>query len=168
MSPFSDMCKDSIYVVINDSEKRGPYKASCQTDKIYVFESSFHVIEEQVIERLLPSGILERYYVERADFLNDDDNSHWQISVRKTTSTTQKKIPATTINILGSQGIQIGDNNTQTIVDSFKDIIARIDNGPGTSEEKKEAKSKLKAFLEHPLTSAIVGAAAAGLIQSLQ
>ncbi|WP_258870045.1 hypothetical protein [Pantoea agglomerans] len=42
-------------------------------------------------------------------------------------------------------------------------MIDKIDRAEATSEEKAEAKSLLTKFLEHPLTSSVVGGVAGSL-----
>ncbi|PLX67087.1 MAG: hypothetical protein C0603_10520 [Denitrovibrio sp.] len=56
-----------------------------------------------------------------------------------------------------SGSIQIGNNNTQNIENFFTTIVERIDQSDATDEEKKEAKNRLKSFLEHPLTNTALG-----------
>lgn len=63
-----------------------------------------------------------------------------------------------------SQGIQIGDGNSQQFQISLQQLIKGIDAGPGSDEQKKEAKNLLSKFLEHPLVAAVVGAAASNLM----
>ncbi len=59
---------------------------------------------------------------------------------------------------------QIGNNNTQNIECVFKYLLDEIDSSDASAEQKEEAKSRLKAFLEHPLTNTVIGAGTATLI----
>lgn len=52
---------------------------------------------------------------------------------------------------------QIGNGNTQNIEILFSTIIEKINQADASDEEKKDAKSRLKAFLEHPLTNTALG-----------
>jgi hypothetical protein len=54
---------------------------------------------------------------------------------------------------------QIGNQNTQHIEMVFKDLISRIESSDASEEEKKEAKNRLKSFLEHPLVNTVIGSA---------
>lgn len=45
----------------------------------------------------------------------------------------------------------------QSIVASFEQLVAEIDKAQANSEEKREAKSRLKALLSHPLLVQILG-----------
>lgn len=65
------------------------------------------------------------------------------------------------IHIAGSA--QVGDGNTQNIYNVFQEVIDKIDRAEATAEEKTEAKSLLTKFLEHPLTSSVVGGVAGSL-----
>ena len=71
------------------------------------------------------------------------------------------------INISSSSNIQIGDQNIQDIKISIENIIQFIDSSSFTTEEKIEAKSKLKEFLKHPIVASVLGAAASVLIKNL-
>ncbi|MCI0557985.1 MAG: hypothetical protein MN733_05780 [Nitrososphaera sp.] len=64
-----------------------------------------------------------------------------------------------TITISNSPGIQIGDGNTQAIHSSISLLVSAIEQSDATSAQKEEAKSLLRAFLEHPLVVAIAGGA---------
>ncbi|PNU19848.1 hypothetical protein C2E25_10475 [Geothermobacter hydrogeniphilus] len=61
---------------------------------------------------------------------------------------------------------QIGNNNTQNIENVFTTIIEKIDQADASDAEKQEAKSRLRAFLEHPLTNTALGLSPA-VIQAL-
>jgi hypothetical protein len=71
------------------------------------------------------------------------------------------------ISIIQSQGVQIGDSNVQNISYVIENFITRIEQASASEEEKKEAKSKLKAFLEHPLVTSVLGGLALKLIERL-
>ncbi len=62
-----------------------------------------------------------------------------------------------TINITGSTNVVVGDNNTVT--QSVRDLLSAIECSNGTPEQKAEAKSLLRRFLEHPLVAAVAGGA---------
>lgn len=59
---------------------------------------------------------------------------------------------------------QIGNNNIQNIENVIGGLIEKIDNADASEKEKKEAKSRLRAFLEHPLTNTAIGAGTSALI----
>jgi hypothetical protein len=76
-------------------------------------------------------------------------------------------INLTNISVVHSQGVQIGDSNVQSISNAFDQVISQIENLKVSDEEKKEAKSKLKSFLEHPLTISVLGNMAGELLRRL-
>ena len=59
------------------------------------------------------------------------------------------------INISGSN-VAIGDSNTQTLNIQFDKIVQAIDHSSASDAEKKEAKSLLTKFLEHPLVKKLL------------
>jgi hypothetical protein len=61
------------------------------------------------------------------------------------------------ISITQSQGVQIGHQNIQSISFTIEQLIFGIDNMTAPEQDKQEAKSRLRAFLEHPLVIAIIG-----------
>ena len=87
------------------------------------------------------------------------------------------KVDAATIVIqfpwFGGKSTYIDNSSTEntTIDISLKvalgNIIEQIEKSGATPEEKADAKSRLKAFLKHPLVIAIAGAAVKPLLESL-
>jgi len=67
-------------------------------------------------------------------------------------------------NFNNSGAAQIGNNNYQTIENAFNTIIKSIEESNASNEEKHEAKSKLKDFLQHPLVSTLIGAGVSSLL----
>jgi len=63
-----------------------------------------------------------------------------------------------TINITGSNNI-VGNNNQQSILNSVQELVHVIERSDSSPEEKAEATSLLKRFLEHPLLTALAGGA---------
>jgi hypothetical protein len=61
------------------------------------------------------------------------------------------------ISITQSQGVQIGNQNIQSISTTIEQLVSGIDSLTAPEQDKKEAKSRLKAFLEHPLVVSIIG-----------
>jgi hypothetical protein len=166
MNPFEELCNDTIYIRHQDGRTTGPLKTVFGQSKFTVFDETLDVSEGDIVERPLPNGKAERHDVVHVHFSQGlhEIPASYDLQVRKQGSLVQFQKPSVTnISISNSQGFQVGDHNTQNIIDSFKDMIERIERSSATPEEKKEAKSRLRAFLEHPLTSAIIGGAAGGL-----
>jgi len=68
--------------------------------------------------------------------------------------------PITNINISDSPGAGViaGNYNQQTIQNTFDYILRLIEESNASDKDKREAKSLLKKFLEHPVTAAVIGA----------
>jgi hypothetical protein len=119
----------------------------------------------------LPNGKAERYDIVNVDFRNKFHAipAHTSMSVQKQGALVAfEKSRVTNISIHNSHGIQVGDHNTQNFVTALQQIIEQIEKSGGTPEEKSEAKSRLRKFLEHPLTTSIAGGAAGGLTELLK
>lgn len=61
------------------------------------------------------------------------------------------------ISINQSQGVQIGNQNIQSITTIIENLIMQIDNSNAKEHDKVEAKSRLKEFLKNPLVTSILG-----------
>jgi hypothetical protein len=69
----------------------------------------------------------------------------------------------------GSPQVQIGDRNVQqSHLIVFQELLQRIEAANAAPEQKAEAKSRLQAFLSHPLTSSVAGGLAAALGTSIK
>lgn len=55
-----------------------------------------------------------------------------------------------------AHNVQIGDHNTQHVVDALQVLVNAIDRSERPEVEKKEAKSKLLRFIENPVVSGIL------------
>ncbi len=160
---------DDVFIVSPAGDQTGPVKASVQRNKVYIHDDSLVIQEGGKILRPLPNGRSECHTILQVDFHKDPHGgrlSHFEITTRKESSLVPTP-SATTINISNSQGIQIGDGNVQNIVASLDTLAKAIDSADAPPEEKADAKAKLKAFLRHPLTTAILGSAAGKLITML-
>jgi hypothetical protein len=63
------------------------------------------------------------------------------------------------INITGSSNVIVGDHNKQNISHHISEIARAIDASQATHEQKAEAKSLLRKFVENPMVTAIAGGA---------
>ena len=88
------------------------------------------------------------------------------VNGRKKISTDNQQMSIGNITVNGPA--QVGNGNVQNIESLFYNLVEQIDKSNATEEEKKEAKGLLRSFLEHPLTSAVVGGATGGLIGFLK
>jgi hypothetical protein len=160
---------DEIYIQSPDGKTIGPIKASVQKNKVFVNDETLVIEEGGKILRPLPNGKSESHSILQVDFHKDPFGghlSHYEITTRKDASLVPTP-SSTTINITNSQGIQIGNHNVQNIVGAMEELTKAIDSSSATPQQKTDAKGKLKAFLQHPATTAVLGAAAAKLIEIL-
>lgn len=67
------------------------------------------------------------------------------------------------VSITSSSNVIIGNSNTQNISNDVINIIEAINNASCSEAEKKNAKSALRQFLEHPATIAVLGGLASSL-----
>lgn len=82
--------------------------------------------------------------------------------------TAQQNSSRITIGTLNTRGAtQIGNHNIQNIEHVLTSIIEQIENAEAPEKDKQEAKSRLKAFLEHPLTSVALGTSIQAVLAAL-
>lgn len=158
---------DEIYIEAKDGSQVGPVKASVQGNKVFVNDISLTIEEGGRILRTLPNGKSEVHRILECNLFKGGSLSHYKIYTQKEGSLIQTPSSTTTINISHSQGIQIGDQNVQNIVNTFEILYEAIESAEATEQEKMDAKSKLKSFLSSPIISALVGAAAKALFEKL-
>ena len=160
---------DEIYIKSPSGETVGPVKSSVQGNKVYISDETLAIEEGGKILRPLPNGKSESHTILQVDFHKDPFGgrlSHYEVTTRKDSSLVATP-SSTTINISHSHGIQIGDANVQNIVTSFETVARDIDSADVPENQKRDAKARLKAFLSHPLTLAVLGSAADKLIGML-
>jgi len=165
-NPFQDFLTEEVRIQRTDGSISDPIKCSISNDLITVFDKSLDVSTADKLIRALPNGKAQRYDVLDVDFNNDFHGipAHFELKVRRQGSVIPAPKAVTNISISHSHGFQVGDHNIQSIVNSLKYVVKAIDESDAAPEVKAEAKSRLKAFLEHPLTSALLGGAVGGLL----
>ena len=148
-----------------DGSVIGPYKAAFPGGTIFLLDATADIEEGDVILRKLPSGKDERSIVTEATFYKHGVSgmgAHYQIKYRKGGQAEMKK-PNQTINIHGAQSVQVGDHNTQNMINSFEALVKKIESSEAPPEQKEEAKGILRKFLEHPAVVSVIGAAAGAI-----
>ena len=162
------LCTDVVFVIKRDGRRVGPYSAVVDRNEITVPNTKMDVEDGDLIEREMPNGRNEQYEVLEATLHQHPVLGSWSLSVRKSTS----KLPdprdrAPRINVTNSAGVQIGDNNQQTIALAFEQLIRDIDNADANDHVRRDAKQKLKDFLAHPLVGSIMGSVASAIAAKL-
>ena len=166
MCPFDSFPKEDARVEKCDGSVVGPYKATFAGSTIVIWDEKADVEEGDTILRALPSGKDERSLVTEAKFFQrmHTIKAHYQIKFTKGSAAKMQKNSSHNITIHGAQSVQIGDYNTQNIINSFQALKNQIESSNVPAEEKEEAKSLLSQFISHPLVISILGAAAGAVI----
>ncbi|AKP89332.1 RIP homotypic interaction motif-containing protein [Achromobacter ruhlandii] len=162
-----DLSNADVYVQKSDGSRTGPYRGTLSAKSLIVKNKDFDVEEGDHIVRKLPNGREESYLVLSAQFYNGMGGipANWQLTIEKTTALrSPNAASSTTVNIHDSTGIQVGNNNLMNFQVAINEMIKKIDDSNSSPEEKAEAKSRLQAFLTHPLVISIAGGIASALI----
>ena len=165
MNPFEMMLNAEISIEKPDGQVLGPVLCILADNKATVFDEKLDLAEGDTVLHKLPNGKIERFRIADLSFTGGFSAmpSQFQLKLEREGA---KKRPsgAPSITITNAQGIQIGDYNTQTLVGAFQALASAIEASEAPPEEKEEARSRLRAFLEHPIVAAIVGASAGAIL----
>jgi len=166
MNPFGVFPNESTRVEKKNGSIAGPYKAIFAGDTIIIPDAQADIEEGDVLIRKLPNGRDERSIVTGATFYQKIRSipPHFQIKFKKWSEKDMQQKPSHNITINSAQSVQIGDYNTQNIINSIQALKNQIEASPGTIEQKEEAKSLLSKFMSHPLVTSILGASAGAFI----
>ncbi len=168
MNPFlKHFPQDDAQIEKSNGTVTGLYVAQFSGDTILFWDTQVDIQAGDVITRKLPNGKEERSLVTDVTFFKQMHKAmpaHYQIKFTKedVLKMQQKTSPNVTIHNAGA--VQIGDHNTQNIVNAIQDLQNKIDTAAATPEQKAEAKSLLSQFLSHPVTVAILGGLSGGLV----
>lgn len=156
--PSSMHKQEDARVEKKDGAVVGPYKMVFAGTTIVVWDAQADIEEGDTVLRKLPNGRDERSEITEATFYDTGHmQPHYQIKFRKGAPKEMAK-PSNTFHIHGGQ-VQIGDHNTQNIVNALRELQERIDSADGSPAQKQEAKSILSALLTHPLVITVLGSA---------
>ena len=152
--------RDTIYLE-RDGVRTGPYKCNFTANKFTLFYKELDITEGDKVVRKVP-GREEYHTITECNYSTGLSAipPHYSLSITKDSAIPKPSQGSTTnhINIHGSTGIQIGDNNIQNLQVALKEVLASINNADAPQEEREEAKSRLNTFLSHPLVATAVGA----------
>lgn len=169
-----ELLTDNVYIISKDGTKQGAFKTRFGTgDKLTLFDSNLEMDIEvgYQILRPLPNGKEMIYTVKEYNFQDKFHDIPPQHILKLSTNGMPKEpktpVSKTVVNIHNSSGVQVGDNNIQNITNSFNELIERINSCDASVEEKAQAKGAIKALLENPTVSSILGGAVSGLIPLL-
>jgi len=166
-----NLCNDKITIQKASGEVLGPFQAQLSPGKAIIPGGNIDIEEEDKVLRELPTGKVESYTAMEVNYNAGVRNrrlQHYSLRIQKDSSLLKAMPqPSTNINITGSQGVPIGDYNTQNVRTVLEAMVSQIDQADAPDKDKTEAKSRLKAFLTHPLVTGILGGAAGGLASLL-
>ncbi len=132
-------------------------------DKIFIYDKKAIIDIGYVISYTLPNGLQKTCEVEEPGYYGNvslgNDMPIYQCLVKDSKQKKENSMSAFSIGTLNNYGNnQIGNNNTQNVEAVFTQILEKINNSNASEQEKSDARGKLKAFLKHPLVTAIFGA----------
>lgn len=161
--PFNSFPTEAARVEKADGTIVGPYNAIFAGDTIMISDAEADIQEGDVVLRELPNGRDERSHIIEATFFRKMSTlpAHYQLKFRKG-GTSEPKKPGNTFHIHGGQ-VQIGDYNTQNIINALQDLKGKIDSADAPPEQKQQAKALLGSLLSHPLITSVLGGFAGGL-----
>lgn len=161
---------DSFYIEDENGNKSGPHKTKFGGKTITVFDDKLIVKEGYTVIQPLPNGTEESFIVTDYKFSSGlrAIKPHYSITIERESKLQRqnKTIGNTTYNISNSN-VQVGDGNVQNIIDSFQDLVGKIDNSSASPEEKNEAKGIISTLVQNPTVAAILGGAASGLLSMM-
>ncbi|MFV3372473.1 RIP homotypic interaction motif-containing protein [Pseudomonas sp. NY15435] len=162
-NPFARMMKDEVFIVGSDQSKQGPFRTAFANKEISIFDETLDVSEGDKVIRELPNGKEEIYTVTEVSFSSGlkTIGPHYTLKLSKDMAI-RSAVPKSTTNhitIQHSNGIQIGDHNTQHLQMVLEEVLQRIEDSGASRAEVEEVKNILTSFLKHPLTVSVVGAA---------
>ncbi len=165
MNPFESLQNDTVWLVKKDGRRLGPYNTS-MGPKASIFEPNLDVDEGDHLERILPNEKVEVHHVTECSFSQGlgSIGPHWTLTLRKGPEKERSQMKHTTVNIHNSNGIQVGDYNTQHIENGIADLLKKIEGSEASKEDIEQAKGRVAQMLEHPLISAILGSGVGALI----
>ncbi len=140
----------------------------------FIEKCEFH---RKYIEKRREQGVPIEYSVNASLSMLDEqlrafDGLRSLVSLLKTSQTYKNEMQIKeepmnqNITFNSPSNVQIGNHNIQNIQQVLSDLIKKIDSSSASEEEKKEAKSRLKLFLEHPLVTSIAGSLTGLLLQN--
>ena len=88
-------------------------------------------------------------------------------SVEKANHQKETNAPVQNITINQAGNVQVGNNNTIDIQNTFSEIIQKIENSDASSEQKEEAKGLIKKLINHPIIADVLSGSALLAIQKM-
>lgn len=170
---FKHLMKDKVRLVKADGSKTEGIQASVQRDMIFTDDAALAIVEGDIFERELPSGVTERYEVTDAGYNEGIGGipSHYQSRVRKLTALAKKERVSTSINIGNFQGIlgdvshsQVTQNLQMTVTAGDFNSLAECLKAAGVENEDVDSLKQAIDADPKPASSDKLGANVSGWI----
>jgi hypothetical protein len=163
---MSMLTQEEIKVRKKDGSIKEGYQVAFTATTIFVSNISADIQEGDVVIRKLPNGNEDLHYITKVNYYSSKTGfpEHYQLKFTKAPPEQKMEKKVQNINFHGTPNVQIGDHNTQNIINVFNDLIQKIESSSASEAEKKAAKSLLGEFLKHPLVISILGSVAGAAI----
>ncbi len=129
---FKRLMQDRVSLIKKDGQRFDDIQSSVQRDKIFSNDPSIPIEESDIFERILPSGIAERYEVIDAGYYEGRGGikAHYQSVVRKLTKVKQTDQPSPVIfNLTGPNArvnIHSTDKSTNLVEIESKELFSKL------------------------------------------
>jgi hypothetical protein len=169
MNPFQKMMNDDAYVIDASGLRHGPFKTKFGGETLAFFEENFRADVGDFIVQALPGGQERNHEVIDVDYSSGlrAIPACWTVTVKKVSAAQAASLAAIHNYTINATNVQVGNHNTQHITANLQTLISTINNSDCSPEQKSDAKSKLRTFLESPLMAAVLGGAVQGLLALL-
>ena len=147
---FDSLMRDKVTLVKKDGNRFENIRASVQRDKIFTNDPAIPIEEGDVFERTLPNGIVERYDILDAGFMQGPEATrpHYQSVVRKQTKIDPLAQPSQIIyNLIGPNArvnIQSIDSSANLVEVEPAELFGRIREAIGQSVQDGKLLKKLQ------------------------
>jgi len=147
---FDSLMRDKVTLVKKDGKRFENIRAWVQSDKIFTNDPAIPIEDGDVFERALPNGIVERYTILDAGFMQGTGGikSHYQSVVRKQTKIDPLAQPSQIVyNLIGPNArvnIQSVDSSANLVEVEPTELFGRIREAIGKSVQDGEMLKKLQ------------------------
>jgi hypothetical protein len=174
MHDFEQLMRDDLKYFSPGSDDEKQFRGSVQGRKIHTFTNLVDFVAGGRIERRLPSGRIERLFIEQPQFRSGMGGipDSWELVVRTEQDRAQSAHDSLNrvqpVVVTNSTNVQVGNNNSISLQDAVSQVVSKIDASTAGTAEKAEAKSRLAAFLKHPLVVSLFGAVLGGVADAMK
>ncbi|MBE9397102.1 hypothetical protein IOQ59_07485 [Pontibacterium sp. N1Y112] len=165
--PFKEMMTDDVFFEDSGGNRSGPYKTKFGTDTLRIFNDQARIEEGDIAIQTLPNNSEVRFVVQDVQFSSGVEAipaCYTVHIVKESKQNKEKAVSGNTTYNINAANVQVGDGNTQNIVDAFQELAAKIEHSGATPQEKEEAKGLIKGLLSNATIAAILGGAVSGLL----